>query len=72
MQRIINDYLNGIASGKAFVKNKECGFLTDHEIQRIEQAKETKKINKQNKKMIKDLVNLAFADLQLQGINKGA
>lgn len=68
MNRTINDYLNGIASGKAFVKNEECNFLTNQELERMEQAKETKKINKQNKKMIKDLVNLAFADLQLQGI----
>lgn len=68
MNRLINDYLNGVASGKAFVKNEECNFLTNQELERMEQAKETKRINKQNKKMIKDLVNLAFADLQLQGI----
>ena len=69
MKRMINKYLNEVASGRAFMEQgAECGFLTSEQVERIEQAKETIRLNKEQDKMVKNLVDMAWANLKLQGI----
>ena len=65
MKKMINEYLNEIASGKAFIEeNANCGFLTNEQIERMEEAKKTIRLNKKHNKMIKNLTDMAFILLQ--------